>query len=60
MKIALNVVSILLFLPGLLFFLQGVNILPVGAMAGDSKWVIIGGIMVVLGAGLFLFANRKK
>lgn len=60
MKIALNVVSILLFLPGLLFFLQGVNILPVGAMAGDPKWVIIGGIMVVLGAGLFWFANRKK
>ena len=60
MKIALNTISILLFLPGVVFFLQGVNILPGSAMTGDPKWAIIGGVMLLLGAGLFWFANRKK
>jgi LPXTG-motif cell wall-anchored protein len=61
MKIAINTVSIFfLLLPGLVFFLQGVNILPGSVMTGDPKWAVIGGIMLVLGAGLFWFANRKK
>ena len=60
MKIALNTISILLFLPGVVFFLQGVNILPGSVMTGDPKWAIIGGVMLLLGAGLFWFANRKK
>jgi len=60
MKITLNTISILLFLPGVVFFLQGVNILPGSVMTGDPKWAIIGGVMLLLGAGLFWFANRKK
>lgn len=60
MKTTLRVISILLFLPGLIFFLQGINILPGSYMTGDPKWAIIGGIMLALGAGLFWFANRKK
>lgn len=59
MKIALNVLGVLLGLPGLIFFLQGINVLPGSGMTGDPKWAVIGGVMVVVAAGLFWFANRR-
>ncbi len=60
MKIVLNVIAVLLLLPGITFFLQGINILPGSFMTGQSQWAIIGGILIVIGAGLLWFANRKK
>jgi hypothetical protein len=60
MKILLNVVGVLLILPGIIFFLQGINVLPGSFMTGQTQWVINGGIMVIIGAGLLWFANRRK
>jgi len=60
MKIVLFIVSFLVFLSGLVFFLQGLNILPGSYMTGDLKWALIGGIMLTLGAGMFWFARRKR
>ena len=60
MKLLLNLIAILVFLPGLIFFLQGINILPGSFMTGDPQWAINGGIMMVLALGIFLFANRRK
>lgn len=37
---------------GLVWFLQGVNILPGSFMTGDPKWAVIGGVLVVAGAAL--------
>jgi Mg2+ and Co2+ transporter CorA len=59
MKIVLNVIGILVLLPGIIFFLQGVNVLPGSSMTGQSQWAIIGGIMAVIGALLLWWANRK-
>jgi len=59
MKTTLSIVSILLFLPGLVFFLQGINILPGSYMTGDPQWAINGGVMMVIGAGMFYFARRN-
>lgn len=59
MKTALRIFSILVFLAGLVWFLQGVNILPGSIMTGDPQWAINGGIAMVIGAGLFWFARRK-
>jgi len=59
MKIALNVLGVLLGLPGLTFFLQGINVLPGSGMTGDPKWAVIGGLMVVVAAVLFWYANRR-
>jgi hypothetical protein len=44
---------------GLGFFLQGINILPGSFMTGDSQWAINGGIMMIIGAGMYLFAKRN-
>ena len=60
MKLILNIVGALIFLAGLVFFLQGINILPGSVMTGDPQWAVNGGIMMVLAAGLFFFANRRK
>jgi hypothetical protein len=60
MKIVLNIVGGLLILPGILFFLQGINVLPGSFMSGQTQWVINGGILIIIGAGLLWFANRRK
>ena len=59
MKIALNIVGVVLLLPGIGWFLQGINVLPGSFMSGDPKWAIIGFILIVVAAGLFWFANRR-
>ena len=59
MKKIMAVISILLFLAGLIFFLQGVNILPGSYMTGNPQWVINGAIIMAIGGGLFWFASRK-
>lgn len=59
MKPVLSIVGILLFLLGLVFFLQGINILPGSFMTGDPQWAINGAIMMIAGAGMYLFAKRN-
>ncbi len=59
MKIVLNIIGVLCILPGIIFFLQGVNILPGSFMTGQIQWAINGGILIVAGAGLLWFANRR-
>ena len=60
MKVVLYIVAVLLFLPGLVFFLQGINVLPGSRMTGDPQWAINGGIMMAIALGLVLFATRRK
>jgi hypothetical protein len=60
MKTFLNIIGVILILAGGIFFLQGINILPGSYMTGDPQWAINGGIMVVIGVGLMLWANRRK
>jgi hypothetical protein len=58
-KTILKVFAILLFLAGLTFFLQGINVLPGSYMTGDPQWAVNGSIVMVVSIGLFWFANRK-
>ena len=60
MKIALNIVGVVLLIPGIGWFLQGINVLPGSFMSGDPKWAIIGVILIVVAAALLLFANLRK
>ena len=60
MKIVLSIVGVLLVLMGAVWFLQGINILPGSIMTGQIRWAINGGIVIVIGAGLLWFANRRK
>ena len=60
LKTILKIIAVLLMLSGGIWFLQGINILPGSFMTGDPQWAINGGIMVLVGAGLFWFLSRKK
>jgi hypothetical protein len=60
MKITLQVFMVLLFLTGLVFFLQGINILPGSSMTGDPQWVINGGIIMLAAVGAFIWVLRLK
>jgi hypothetical protein len=58
MKILATVLGILLVLIGVVWILQGINVLPGSFMSGQTKWAINGGIAVVAGALLFLWSRR--
>ena len=56
----LIVVGIVLLLAGIVWTLQGLNIMGGSAMSGDSTWAIVGPIVFVIGMLLFLFGVRSR
>lgn len=60
MRIALNVLAVLSLLTGCVWFLQGINVLPGSFMTGQTKWALYGGLLVVVGIGLLIVANRRR
>ena len=57
---ALKVYSYLLILTGVIWFLQGINILPVGFMTGEIVWAVAGIVSAVLGIGLVARAANPE
>jgi hypothetical protein len=60
MKLVLNILGGLIFLAGLVWFLQGINVLPGSYMTGDPQWAINGAIMMAVALIIFFFANRRR
>jgi hypothetical protein len=60
MKIALNIVGVVLMFLGGIWFLQGVNLLPGSFMTGQVRWAVYGGIAVFAGITLLVRANRRR
>ena len=60
MRIALRIIGILLLGMGLVWVLQGVNILPGSFMTGQIQWAYRGGVTALVGLGILLFASRRK
>jgi hypothetical protein len=60
MKTALNIVGILLALNGAVWLMQGINIMPGSFMSGQTRWAIYGGLSVVVGVAILLWANRRQ
>lgn len=59
MRIVLQVIAGLVTLIGVVWVLQGLNILPGSFMTGDIKWAVIGAAAIISGVGLFVWARRK-
>jgi uncharacterized membrane protein YdcZ (DUF606 family) len=52
---------VLLILVGVVWMLQGTNVLTQGVMAGHMRWTFIGGILAVVGIALVVLgAMRRK
>lgn len=60
LRTILKIVAVLIVISGVIWVLQGVNILPGSYMTGNPQWVVNGAIAVVVGAAVFWFALRKK
>ena len=59
MKIALNIIGVLLVFFGGVWVLQGINVLPGSFMSGQMRWAVRGGIALLVGIGFLVSANRK-
>ncbi|MCQ3936217.1 MAG: hypothetical protein DPW18_04115 [Chloroflexi bacterium] len=55
-----KVVAVLLALTGLVWILQGVNLLPGSYMTGDPQWAVNGAITAAIGIALFWYIRRRK
>jgi hypothetical protein len=60
MKIALSIFGVILILIGGAWFLQGINVLPGSSMTGQIQWAWYGGLAVLIGIGLLVFANQRR
>jgi hypothetical protein len=60
MRILLNLLAVLIILTGVVWFLQGINIIPGSFMTGQSQWAVYGGIAIVAWVLILAFANRKR
>ena len=59
MKWIWSIVGVILTLVGIFWILQGTGIVPVGFMARQSQWTIIGSVLGVVGIGLIVYVNRR-
>jgi hypothetical protein len=56
----LNIVGAVLVLFGVIWFLQGINVLPGSFMTGQVQWAVYGGIAVAAGVALLWTAKRRR
>jgi uncharacterized membrane protein HdeD (DUF308 family) len=59
-KLVLNVAGALAVLMGIIWFLQGINVLPGSFMSGQIRWAFYGAIAIVLGLMTLRRANRPS
>lgn len=58
MRIVLRVLAILLILVGIIWILQGINVLPGSFMTGQMQWAYRGGAAAVVGVAILFFARQ--
>jgi hypothetical protein len=54
------VIGAIIFLLGLVWFLQGVGVLPGSVMSGSQFWAVAGGITAIVGFGPNRSWNRSR
>jgi drug/metabolite transporter (DMT)-like permease len=60
MKWLFNIIGVILILVGIVWFLQGINILLGSFMSGDPQYSLLGILLVVVGMILLAFTNRRN
>jgi len=60
MKWVLLVIGVLLVLTGILWTLQGLDVVGGSAMSGVTLWAIVGPIVAVVGLVLAILGARRK
>ncbi|CAN7473895.1 hypothetical protein LJR231_003230 [Phyllobacterium sp. LjRoot231] len=60
MKIILSVVAVLLIIMGAIWALQGLSLIGGSFMVGQTRWITIGVLTMVIGAGLLYYARKQR
>ena len=60
MKVILVIVGVLLILTGIVWFLQGINVLPGSFMTGQIEYSFAGVAAAIAGTGLIVYSRRRK
>lgn len=60
MKWLLNIVGVILAALGILWILQGTNVLPGGLMGGHIQYAFLGLVALIVGIVLLFVANRRR
>ncbi len=60
MRVALRVAGILLLAMGVIWILQGINILPGSFMTGHIQWAYRGAVAALVGLVLLILAGRRQ
>jgi uncharacterized membrane protein HdeD (DUF308 family) len=58
MRTSMIVAGVVLLLVGVIWILQGINVLPGSFMTGQTKWAVIGTITAIVGLALLFTARR--
>ena len=58
MRTALTLAGALLLLMGVVWFLQGIGVLPGSFMTGQTRWAAYGALALVVGVALLVMARR--
>lgn len=59
MKLFGTIAGALMLLLGIIWILQGANILAGSVMSGQSQWLYIGIVLALAGAALIYFVRRR-
>lgn len=59
MKLIGDIVGVIMALTGLFWVLQGTGVVPVGFMARQAQWVVIGLVVAVVGVGILVYTHRR-
>jgi hypothetical protein len=59
-KWVLIIIGVLVLAVGVIWFLQGTNVLPYGQMAGHRRWIVIGGGLGIIGIILIIVGARMR
>jgi hypothetical protein len=60
LRLTLSAAAAALVFFGIIWFLQGINVLHGGFMGGQIQWAIYGGIAVIAGLSVLIVINRKR
>ncbi len=58
LKLIISIVAGVFALMGLVFFLQGIGLLPGSFMTGQAQWALIGLVLIVIGGSVIGYNLR--
>jgi hypothetical protein len=53
-------VGVVLVLVGLLWFLQGIDVVGGSGMSGQTLWAVVGPIVAIVGAAVIVAGNHRR